>query len=181
MTDDVTDSQILLMKAIAAGDKRAFEATYHRYSPYLFAIALRMLRRRDWAEEVLHDSFLTVWQRAGSFNPALSAPKTWLTNIVRNRAIDYLRLQDNRVEELAEDDNLYNVDHSPTESPSGTESRRLADCMTQLSSEQRQSITLAYYQGLSHSEIALHLEQPAGTIKSWIRRALTQLKDCVGI
>lgn len=181
MTDDVTDSQILLMKAIAAGDKRAFEATYHRYSPYLFAIALRMLRRRDWAEEVLHDSFLTVWQRAGSFDPALSAPKTWLTNIVRNRAIDYLRLQDNRVEELEEDDTLFDVDHSPTELPSGSESRRLADCMTQLSSEQRQSITLAYYQGLSHSEIALHLEQPAGTIKSWIRRALTQLKDCVGI
>lgn len=103
MTDDVIDSQVVLMQAIAAGDKRAFEALYRRYSPYLFAIALRMLHRRGWAEEVLHDSFLTVWQRAASFDPALSAPKTWLTNIVRNRAIDYLRLQDNRVIELEEE------------------------------------------------------------------------------
>lgn len=182
VTDDVTDdSQILLMKAAADGDKRAFEAVYRHFSPYLFAIALRMLRRRDWAEEVLHDSFLTVWQRAGSFDPALSAPRTWLTHIVRNRAIDYLRLQDNRVEKLEEDDRFFDVPGYSTERPSGTESRRLINCMAQLSSEQRQSISLAYYQGLSHTEIALHLSQPAGTIKSWIRRALTQLKECVGI
>ncbi len=180
MTDDVIDSQVVLMQAIAAGDKRAFEALYRRYSPYLFAIALRMLHRRGWAEEVLHDSFLTVWQRAASFDPALSAPKTWLTNIVRNRAIDYLRLQDNRVIEL-EEEALSDADDPTQDSPFRSESRRLADCMDQLQPEQRQSIRLAYYQGLSHSEIAQHLQQPDGTVKSWIRRALAQLKECVGL
>ncbi len=181
MAEESIDSQVLLIKAVAAGDKRAFEALYRSYSPYLFAIALRLLHRRGWAEDVLHDSFLTLWQRADTFDPTQSAPKTWLTNIVRHRAIDYLRLHDNRVMELDDEDDS-TADESENESPpTTTESRRLLTCMESLPAEQRQSIVLAYHHGLSHSEIALHLQQPAGTVKSWIRRALLHLKGCLGI
>lgn len=181
MAEESIDSQVLLIRAVAAGDKRAFEALYRSYSPYLFAIALRLLHRRGWAEEVLHDTFLTLWQRAATFDPAQSAPKTWLTNIVRHRAIDYLRLQDNRVLKLdGEDDDIMDQGEDP-HAPLTTESHRLLTCMDTLPTEQRQSVVLAYHHGLSHSEIALHLQQPAGTVKSWIRRALIHLKGCVGI
>ena len=182
MTEETIDSQVLLLQAVAAGDKRAFEAVYRRYSPWLFAIALRMVRRRGWAEEILHDSFLIILQRAASYDPALSAPQTWLTHIVRNRAIDYLRLQDNRAAALDEEESVMAETDAGADDPLlRSESLRLADCLAQLSPDQRQSVTLAYYQGLSHGEIALHLQQPAGTVKSWIRRALMQLKACVGI
>lgn len=181
MAEESIDSQILLIRAVAAGDKRAFEALYRSYSPYLFAIALRLLHRRGWAEEVLHDSFLALWQRAGSFDPTQSAPKTWLTNIVRHRAIDYLRLQDNRVLELDDEGDAIAAEGTCDPAPSTYESRRLLTCMDALPAEQRQSIVLAYHHGLSHGEIALHLQQPAGTVKSWIRRALMHLKGCVGI
>ncbi|ROR05138.1 RNA polymerase sigma factor [Erwinia sp. JUb26] len=181
MAEESIDSQVLLIRAVAAGDKRAFEALYRSYSPYLFAIALRLLHRRGWAEEVLHDSFLTLWQRADTFDPTLSAPKTWLTNIVRHRAIDYLRLQDNRVLELDDENDTVAGENEHDHPPTTTESRRLLTCMDALPAEQRQSVVLAYHHGLSHSEIALHLQQPAGTVKSWIRRALMHLKGCVGI
>jgi len=80
-----------LLPAIAKGDRRAFEQLYRLTSPHLFALALRMLRQQGWAEEVLHDCYLTIWNRAASYDAALSAPMTWMTHIVRNRCIDGLR------------------------------------------------------------------------------------------
>lgn len=189
MTDDVIDSQVLLLQAIGRGDRRAFEQLYRQLSPYLFAIALRILRRRGWAEEVLHDTMLAIWQKAGSYDPQLSAPKTWMTTLIRHRAIDYLRLKSNQTSPLEtldidtlNDDEAERLSCSFAEGlPSTSEARRLADCLDHLPGEQRQSVMLAYYQGLSHNEIAEHLQQPAGTVKSWIRRALAHLKECVGI
>ncbi|MGA7510325.1 MAG: sigma-70 family RNA polymerase sigma factor [Erwinia billingiae] len=189
MTDDVIDSQVLLLQAVGRGDRRAFEQLYRQLSPYLFAIALRMLRRRGWAEEVLHDTMLAIWQRAASYDPQLSAPKTWMTTLIRHRAIDYLRLKGNQASPLDTlDIDTLNEDYTEGLSctfadglPSTSEARRLADCLDHLPGEQRQSVMLAYYQGLSHSEISEHLQQPAGTVKSWIRRALAHLKECVGI
>ena len=173
-----------LMSAMAVGDRQAFEQLYRLTSPRLFAVALRMLRRHAWAEEVLHDSYITAWNRAASYNPALSSPMTWLTHIVRNRAIDWMRGSDNQLEEL--DDNLGENDASDHDEPlqrlqQDSEAKILADCLAHLPAEQRQSLTLAYYQGLSHGEVSSHLQQPLGTIKSWIRRALEHLKSCAGL
>ncbi|MDW8844761.1 sigma-70 family RNA polymerase sigma factor [Erwinia sp. MMLR14_017] len=187
MTDDVIDSQILLLQAVGQGDRRAFEQLYRQHSSYLFAIALRMLRRRGWAEEVLHDTMLAIWQRAATYDPTLSAPKTWMTTFIRHRAIDYLRLKANQVTPLETLD-VARMEEAEGLActfadalPSTSEARRLAGCLENLPGEQRQSVMLAYYQGLSHSEISAHMEQPAGTVKSWIRRALAHLKECVGI
>lgn len=187
MTDDVTDSQTLLLLATGRGDRQAFEQLYRQISPYLFAVALRMLHQRSQAEEVLHDTMLTIWQRAGSYDPTLSSPKTWMTALIRHRAIDSVRLRANQTTSL-ENLDPETAEHSESFScsfadglPSTAEARRLAGCLEQLPGEQKQSVMLAYYQGLSHSEISEHLQQPAGTVKSWIRRALAHLKECVGI
>jgi len=168
-----------LIKAVVNGDRLAFERLYRLTSPHLFAVALRTLGNRAWAEDVLQECFITVWHNAASFNSALSSPLTWMTHIVRNRAIDRLRSgarRQGRVEEPVSEDLA-----SPTP---GTESEDRADrldrCLKQLSSEQRQSISLAYYQGMSHSDIADWLQQPVGSVKSWIRRGLAHLRECVG-
>lgn len=173
-----------LMHAMAGGDRQAFEKLYRLTSPRLFAVALRMLRRHAWAEEVLHDSYITAWNRAASYNGALSSPMTWLTHIVRNRAIDWMRGSDNQLDQLDESVELSlsaNCDEPLHYLQQDANAKVLADCMTHLPAEQRQSLVLAYYQGLSHSEVSDHLQQPLGTIKSWIRRALEHLKSCVGL
>src|SRR3546814_8416413 len=89
-----------LLSAVSRGDRSAFEALYTSVSPRLYAVALRLLKRPGWAEEVLQDAFIIVWNKAASYDGTRSAPLTWLTNIVRNRAIDWLRVADNRWVEL---------------------------------------------------------------------------------
>lgn len=184
MTDYTPNHQVLLLQAVASGDRQAFESLYRQMSPHLFAIALRMLRRRSWAEEVLHDSFIIVWHRAASYNPELSAPGTWLTHIVRHRAIDCLRLRENNLggfDESEDHEALASVASDAEQLHSSIEVQRLNECLGHLPVDQRQSVMLAYYQGLSHGEIAAWLQQPLGSVKSWIRRALEHLKSCVGI
>jgi len=173
-----------LLPAVAKGDRRAFEQLYRLTSPHLFSLALRMLRQQGWAEEVLHDCYLTIWNRAASYDAALSAPMTWMTHIVRNRCIDGLRSGQARLTLEAEEfsdllpitsEDEQNNWHDPAQAD------RLRHCIGHLSSEQQQSITLAYYQGISHSDIAAWLQQPVGSVKSWIRRALEHLRECVGL
>ncbi|MEO6984061.1 MAG: sigma-70 family RNA polymerase sigma factor [Paralcaligenes sp.] len=182
VNSDATHRQLL--SAVSQGDHNAFETLYKSLSPRLYAVALRVLKRPVWAEEVLQDSFITVWNKASSYNAASSAPLTWLTNIVRNRAIDWLRGADNRCDEL--DDltlnELPSLDRNPLEQLLQDDSaHRLRDCLGQLSAQQRQSIVLAYYHGLSHDEISTQIGSPLGTTKSWIRRGLSQLKGCLGL
>lgn len=189
-TDHITateNTQIIrseLICAIAQGDRHAFEQLYKLASPKLFAVALRMLRRHAWAEEVLHDSFIIVWQQAASYNPQLSSPMTWLTHIVRNKAIDWMRGSDNNLLEL--DDNITDTLCHGNSEPlhhlqQNNEAKKLAECLARLPVDQRQSLVLAYYQGLSHSEISDYLQQPLGTVKSWIRRALDHLKNGIDL
>ncbi|WP_353887287.1 sigma-70 family RNA polymerase sigma factor [uncultured Pantoea sp.] len=182
MTKNVPHIQAELMNQIACGDKAALAQLYHSLSPKLFGIILRMVRRRDWAEEILHDTFLQIWQSATYYDDRRSEPQIWLCHIARNRAIDFLRKHENRccsIEEITEAEAGF---HTPLSADGGhAEARRLQHCMAHLPSEQRQTLSLAYYRGLSQSEIALSLSQPEGTIKSWIRRALTHLRECIGL
>lgn len=173
-----------LLSAVSRGDHHAFEVLYTNLSPRLYAVALRLLKRPVWAEEVMQDVFITVWNKAGSYDCTSSSPLTWLTNIVRNRAIDWLRVADNRWVELDEVmlNELPSLEHNPLEQLVQNDSaHRLSDCLSQLSVEQRQSIVLAYYHGLSHDEVSRQLKHPLGTTKSWIRRGLKQLKGCLGL
>lgn len=177
MTKTVPQIQADLMNQIACGDKSALAQLYHVLSPRLYGIILRMVRRRDWAEEILHDTFIQIWQSANDYDHKRSQPLIWLSHIARNRAIDFLRKHENRccsIEEISQAEAGFQRSHLSDESPA--EARRLQHCMAQLPSEQRQSLSLAYYRGLSQSEIALSMRQPEGTVKSWIRRALTHIR-----
>jgi RNA polymerase sigma-70 factor (ECF subfamily) len=146
-----------------------------------------MLKREDWAEEVLQDCYVSIWNNAAGYSASLSAPMTWMTSIVRNRCLDWLRrpalevvLQnddedgDDPLERMASDD------PGPLEQLAASgDARALADCMGRLDAKMRQAIALAFYQGLTHTEVAVHMRQPLGTVKTWVRRGLERLKGCL--
>ena len=168
--------------AIALGDQQAYRRLYDATSPKLFAVALRILREESRAEDVLQDSFVNVWNGAAGYNASLSAPMTWMVTIVRNRALDYLRRADPRTVELDED--LEAVIESDQPTPSDLASRGqdavlLQRCLKNLDAGQRQAIAFAYFQGLTHSELAATLRIPIGTVKTWIRRGLAKMRRCL--
>ncbi len=168
--------------AVALGDQRAYRRLYDATSPKLFAVALRILRDESRAEDVLQDSFVNVWNSAAGYNAALSAPMTWMITIVRNRALDYLRRTDRRAVEL--DGDLEAVLESNDPTPAALASGRqdavaLQTCLKRLDAGQRQAIAFAYWQGLTHSELAVTLKVPIGTVKTWIRRGLEKMRRCL--
>lgn len=167
----------------ALGDRAAFERLYEATCSRLFAVVLRIQRDRGLAEELLQEVYVTVWHSAGGFDAARSQPLTWLTAIARNRAIDSLRRAAVRpaapTEEL-DTDTLEDERPGPAELLQRALDRQLLGlCLEQLAPPQRQSIALAFYDGLSHAEIALHLREPLGTVKAWLRRSLQALRSCL--
>jgi len=172
-----------LLSRCALHDQRAFAELYRYTSAKLFGVALRILRREDWAEEVLQESFVNIWNHAAAYAAAKSQPMTWMTSIVRNRSLDWLRRprqEDTNVDYDLLVENVRDDSADPLEQlAQSAEASALAHCMTLLDSQQRQSIALAFQHGLSHSELATHLRQPLGTIKTWIRRGLERLRSCL--
>jgi RNA polymerase sigma-70 factor, ECF subfamily len=172
-----------LMARAALRDQRAFRDLYRHTSAKLYAVALRIVRREDWAEEVLQESFVNIWNHIAEYSAVRSAPLTWMTAIVRNRALDWLRRPN--LERGDEDYDLL-VEAVADDAPgpdvvlgASRDARALAECLKQLTGNQRQTIILAYSHGLSHGELAQHLKQPLGTVKTWIRRGLDRLKGCM--
>ena len=172
-----------LLARTALADQRAFAELYRLTSPHLYAVALRILREAALAEEVLQESFVNIWHHAGSYVAAKSQPLTWLTSIVRNRCLDQLRRRE--LETVTMDDEEEGVaiaaeDPTPLDMLlSGADTRAVRGCVETLEPTQKQAIALAFFQGLSHSELAAHLRQPLGTVKSWVRRGLERLRDCL--
>ncbi|MEO8836850.1 MAG: sigma-70 family RNA polymerase sigma factor [Caldimonas sp.] len=183
-----------LLARASIGDRAAFATLYERTSSHLFAVVLRINRDRAQAEDILQEVYVNVWRAASSFDAAQSQPLTWLTSIARNRAIDSLRRVQTQPQlrtsgafadgRTNEEDDVYDTVADDAPSPlellsRASEARALAVCIEQLSALQRQSVALAFYQGLSHAEVATQLRQPLGTVKSWVRRALMTLKTCL--
>jgi RNA polymerase sigma-70 factor, ECF subfamily len=170
-----------LLARTALGDRQAFAALYEATHSKLFGVSLRIVRERQLAEEVLQDSFVSIWNHASGYAPAKSAPTTWMAAIVRNRSLDVVR----RSREEADVDDVLTaglVDESAAparDAQERAEAHTLRECLGELDSEQRQSIALAFYHGLTHSELASHLRRPLGTVKTHIRRGLLRLKDCL--
>jgi len=176
-----------LLAACGRRDQAAFARLYEATSPKLFAVAVRMLKREDWAEEVLQDCYVSIWNNAASYSAALSAPMTWMTSIVRNRCLDWLRRPALEVvleggEDGDEDplERMASGDPGPLESLAASgDAKAVAGCLAALDAKMRQAIVLAFYEGLTHTELAAHMRQPLGTVKTWIRRGLERLKGCL--
>ena len=188
----LADPLASLIAASAGGDERAFKQLYRATSGVLFAMALRVLKRRDWAEEVLQESFVSVWRHAARFDPNKGAPMTWLMRIVRNQSLDWIhpsqpdgferrhgRATDFAANELLDPslgpgpaDGAELVDYS-------RRSERIATCLAALDARQRQSVALVFFHDLSHGDLARHLQQPLGTVKAWVRRGLAKLAACL--
>ena len=170
-----------LLARSALGDRGAFAELYRSASAKLFAVSLRIVRERPLAEEALQDSFVNIWNHASDYAQARSAPMTWMTAIVRNRSLDIVRRtreEPDIDEELTA--NLADERASPPrEAQDRAEAHRLQRCLGELDAEQRQTIALAFFHGLSHSELAAHLRRPLGTVKTHVRRGLSKLKDCL--
>jgi RNA polymerase sigma factor (sigma-70 family) len=182
-----------LLARASLGDRAAFATLYERTSSHLFAVVLRITRDRAQAEDILQEVYVNVWRAASSFDAAQSQPLTWLTSIARNRAIDSLRRGQTQprlrtasaaLDSRDGEDDVYGTVADDAPGPldllsRAAEARALAACLDKLSALQRQSVALAFYQGLSHAEVAEQLRQPLGTVKSWVRRALMTLKSCL--
>ncbi len=170
-----------LLGETGAGDAQAFRTLYRLTSARLFGVCLRMLRDRSEAEEVLQETYATVWRRAASFDPTLAAPQTWLVTLARNKAIDRLR---QRREATLDDATVLEgvVDERPgpsAEAEAQDGYRRLHDCLDALDPKHANSVREAFFSGATYMELAAGLRVPLGTMKSWIRRALIQLRSCL--
>jgi RNA polymerase sigma-70 factor (ECF subfamily) len=183
---DNTDWLRGLVAAVALGDRAAFRRLYDATSAKLFGFALRILRKDELADEALQDAFVSIWHAAAGYQPHLAAPLTWMTTIVRNKALDILRRQDDAVELDAQqfDADMLLAMQDPAAGPPDRmqmtdDARALAHCMDTLERRQRQAIGMAYFHDLSHSEVAAQLSLPIGTVKTWIRRGLDKLKTCL--
>lgn len=180
----------------ALGDRTAFEQLYRDTGAYLFGVVLRVVQERGLAEDVLQEVYVNVWRAAASYDVARAQPLTWLTHVARHRAIDALRRAKAGPDTVnlgaaSEDadpgdegpdalEQLPDPAAGPLERlQASAEAHALTHCIGVLTAEQRQCLALAYYQGLSHSETAEQLAQPLGTVKSWVRRALLSLRDCL--
>ncbi|WP_108471087.1 sigma-70 family RNA polymerase sigma factor [Rhodanobacter thiooxydans] len=172
-------NQLLLQTG--RNDQKAFAELYRRTSSKLFGVCLRMLRDRGEAEEVLQETYTTVWRRAATFDVAKASAITWLVTLSRNKAID--RLRQHR-EELLDDPARLDetVDEQPTPAAgaeTSQEYQRLQQCLDELEPQQQRSVREAFFTGATYNELATRCKVPLGTMKSWIRRSLMQLRTCL--
>lgn len=171
-----------LLARTALKDRRAFETLYQKSSAQLFGVVLRIVRDRELAGEILQESYLKIWHHAGDFRPERARPMTWLGSIARNQAIDQLRRQAARPQGVAMDELYWLTDETggpQDQADQEHRSQQLHHCLAQLEGEQRRAMQLAWFQGLTHEELAERLERPLGTVKSWLRRGLQRLKQCL--
>ena len=173
---------VWLMAGVARGDQAAFERLYVATRAKLFGVVLRILRRNDLAEEVIQETYLKIWNNAGSFDAKLATPITWMVAIARNRALDVVRRKSEvSIEDEPEAMETAGEEPNPLARQEMTdELKRLLGCLGQLDEERRRLVLLAYYGGWSREQLAVKFEAPANTIKTWLRRSLLEIRECLG-
>jgi RNA polymerase sigma-70 factor (ECF subfamily) len=171
-----------LLKRVAGRDRGAFNALYQATSAKLWGVIVRILSRRDLAEDVLQDVYVKIWERAGTFDPAKASPITWMAAIARNRAIDEVRRKfPVSIEEAPEALEVEESGADPlAQAEQSEELKRLQECLQGLDAERREMVLLAYYTGLSRDDLARRFARPVNTIKTWLHRSLAQLRKCLG-
>ena len=170
-----------LLARCARREASALEALYTRVAPLLLAVLIRILKRRELAEDALQDVFVKVWQQAGQYDRARGHPLAWLVSMARYRAIDLQRATRPAVAlaDLTQLEPQLQVS-GPAESAEALGARSLLlRCLERIAARPRHALVLAYHDGLTHAEIARALGEPLGTVKSWVRRALVSLRECL--
>jgi len=178
--DDVS-SDAALVQQLLRRDVRAFEQLYDRHSRIVYGLVVRILQQGSRAEEVVQDVFLQLWRNASHYQATRGPFVPWLLTLARNRALDTLRLKSERQRRREDQtEELPQIAQVPQYEQALDEKRRaevVRSLMSSLSPPQKKAIELAYFEGLSHSEIAEALHEPLGTVKSWIRNGLIRLKE----
>lgn len=160
----------------AAGDRRALQMIYDSEAPRMVGVARRILLRHDLAEEAVHDAFVRIWHGARGFDPARGAALGWLYAVVRNRALSI-----HRNEHRYDPSDEHAAEIAPETALAGLpETSALRKCLEQIERPRRDVVVLAYVYGMSHGELAGRLKVPLGTVKSWARRSLLTLQECMG-
>jgi RNA polymerase sigma-70 factor (ECF subfamily) len=160
----------------AAGDRAALQMIYNSEAPKMIGVARRILFRQDLAEEAVHDAFVRIWGAAASFDPHRGSARGWLYAVVRNRALSIHR-NEHRYD--ASDDSALDIDCEATVTRM-PETSALRKCLERIDRPRRDVVVLAYVHGMSHGELAGRLKVPLGTVKSWVRRSLFALQECMG-
>ena len=175
------DHDVQLIHRIASGDRSMFAELFDRHSPVVLGVLMKMLGRRDLAEEILQDAFLQAWNEASRYRPERGSVRGWLLMIARSRAIDILRSNRSRSqrEKLISDPNSVEEPIGPIELEQKQDRARVLDALQALSPEQRQCIQLAFWDGLTHRQVAQQLDQPLGTVKSRILLGMNKLRDAL--
>lgn len=182
MTTDSFDYDAALY-ACARGDQQALQRIYLLDGKRLLGVALRIVRDRQLAEDVVHDAFVNIWRKADSFNAASGSGRGWIYSIVRYQALNMIRDRERETavdEETLEAMDAAQLDHLSDAFEIGPDLGRLHDCLSALDTPRRNSLLYAYVDGCSHREVAERLKSPIGTVKTWISRGLTTLRECMG-
>jgi len=174
---------VWLIAAVAKRDEAAFERLYEATRAKLYGVVLRILRRQDLAEEVIQETYVKIWNNAGQFNPGLASPITWMTAIARNRALDIVR---KRTELSLEDEPAALEAAADSSDPLARremteELKRLLECVGRLEPDRQKLVLLAYYNGWSREQLAEKFEAPVNTVKTWLRRSLLDIRECLGL
>lgn len=184
---DESDAQLMdLLDRVAHREEAALKALYDLTSGKLYGLSLRVVRNNEWAEDALQDTFLQIWRTAPDYRASLSPPMAWLGLIVRSRSLDLLRRRKAEREHLTDeiDDAMADTLAGDAPNPMDTslasqQAWALHQCLGKLENKQREVVSLAYLRDLSHGELAEQLRLPLGTVKTWIRRGLDQLRNCM--
>jgi len=182
---DKIRSQLLedLLARCALGDHAAFSQLYTETSSLLFSVALKILKKREYAEEALQEAFVKIWHNASEYHREKGAILTWMGSIVRYRCLDMLR-KIKPVESIHEyEEYMILEDDQPgplEQALKQGDAQALMDCIEELKEKQRRSVLMAFYEGLTHDQLSRCLSVPLGTVKSWIRRSLEKIKECLG-
>jgi RNA polymerase sigma-70 factor, ECF subfamily len=173
---------VWLLAAVARGDGDAFKRLYDATRAKLYGVLLRILRRPELAEDVMQETYLTVWSTADKFDPTLASPITWIVAMARNRAIDIMRKAgESSIEEEGPEALAANAESvgPPPRREMTDELRRLLACLGKLDPEKQRIMLLAYYSGWSREQLAEKLDIPVNTIKTWLRRSLIEIRECL--
>ena len=187
MNPESIDAELIaLLDRVASQDAAALKALYDLCSSKLYGLAVRVVSNREWAEDVLQEAFWNIWRSAGDYRASLSPPMAWMGLIVRSRGLDLLRRRTSDRAHVTQELDEYLADTLEGETPNPMDTAQASEqawalhqCLGRLDNRQREVVSLAYIRDLSHSELAQQLKLPLGTVKTWIRRGLDQLRLCM--